>query len=224
MNSNTPAPSIFYIYKITNLINKKVYIGKTGGKNPNIRFYNHCKRAFYHNCKNECPKLYRSMRKYKIINFSFEILQTVDNEVAAYQLEKELIKEFDSIKNGMNTSPGGEGCHGGELNPMYGKGHLFSGESNGMFGKTGDQNPFYGKSHTAEFIAQIKKQNRILSENDIIQVNYLGYETRGLYLMLFRYHRYIDCWLRQQCIRLIDNYSTKSNAQPAPPSVLPQQR
>ena len=55
-----------YIYKITNNINNKIYIGKT---NLTIekRFKEHCRDAFRE--RNEKRPLYAAMRKYGIQKF-----------------------------------------------------------------------------------------------------------------------------------------------------------
>src|SRR5271157_323851 len=145
-------PLFFYVYKITNLKNNKVYIGKTSGQDASERFTNHKHRAFYPSTKNECPKLYRSIRKYGIDSFSFEVLHTVETEDAAYELEAKLVEEYNSIKTGMNTVNGGRGAGPGRANPMFGKGYLISGDKNGMYGRTGETNPFFGKEHTPQFI------------------------------------------------------------------------
>jgi group I intron endonuclease len=60
-----------HIYKITNLINNKVYIGQTIQKNPKMRWYAHLNYA-----KNGVKgHLYDSIRKHGIENFKWEILQ-----------------------------------------------------------------------------------------------------------------------------------------------------
>src|SRR5271165_6007845 len=109
MNPESQAEKLFYIYKITNIKNNKIYVGKTSG-NPQDRFYNHGKFPYYESTKNDCPKLYNSIRKYGIENFQFEILQTLNDEDLAYQTEAKLIEEMDTIKNGLNTVPGGMGA------------------------------------------------------------------------------------------------------------------
>lgn len=60
-----------HIYKITNLINNKVYIGQTVQKNPKMRWYSHQADA----SSGKKTHLYDSIRKYGIENFSWEILQ-----------------------------------------------------------------------------------------------------------------------------------------------------
>lgn len=64
------------IYKITNLINGKSYIGQS--VNIQKRFNAHRSVAFNPNDKNYNYPLYRAIRKYGIDNFSFDILEECD--------------------------------------------------------------------------------------------------------------------------------------------------
>lgn len=61
------------IYKITNLINGKSYIGQS--VDIHKRFNAHRSVAFNSNDKNYNYPLYRAIRKYGIENFSFEVLE-----------------------------------------------------------------------------------------------------------------------------------------------------
>jgi len=87
------------IYKITNLINGKMYIGKS--TNIYKRWYEHKKLYLTLN-----SHLYYSMRKYGIDNFSFEIIKET-NELDYWEMF--YIKEFDTINNGLNMTTGGNG-------------------------------------------------------------------------------------------------------------------
>ncbi len=89
------------IYKITNQLNNKCYIGQS------VHIY---KRWTDHktSAKNENTPLYLAMRKYGIENFSFEIIEECDPS----QLnEKEIywIKYQNSYYKGYNQTIGGEG-------------------------------------------------------------------------------------------------------------------
>lgn len=148
----------FFIYKITNIINNSVYIGKS--VNPNKRFQQHLDNPYFNSAKNDCPKLYNSIRKYGESNFKMEVINFFEDEATAYDAEHLYIIYFDSKENGLNSVVGGFGFLSAENNPMYGNGHLISGEKNGMHGKFGKLNPFYGKKHSKE---SIKKMN--LNEN-----------------------------------------------------------
>lgn len=92
------------IYKITNKINGKCYIGQS----INVR-----KRWESHKVAMSCTKrddyeypLYQDMRKYGIENFSFEIIE----ECAEEELNKKeiyYIELFDAFENGYNQTEGG---------------------------------------------------------------------------------------------------------------------
>lgn len=95
------------IYKITNLINGKLYIGQTS-KTLELRFRQHQVAAFTLNLK---YPLYRAMRKHGIENFKIELVE----EVAPEQInerEQFYIKQYESfapLGKGYNATRGGEG-------------------------------------------------------------------------------------------------------------------
>ena len=96
-----------YIYKITNLINNKCYIGQTI-KNIEERWNRHKRDAFNKKNYNYNYPLYKAFRKYGLENFSFEIIE----ECNISELnEKEIywIQYYDSYKNGYNQTTGGKG-------------------------------------------------------------------------------------------------------------------
>lgn len=92
-----------YIYKITNSINGKVYIGQTV-KTLQKRFIQH---------KNNCTKsyfsqlaIYKAFNKYGIDNFVFEKIEEIPNKLLD-EREKYWIEEYDSYFNGYNSTLGG---------------------------------------------------------------------------------------------------------------------
>lgn len=93
-----------YIYKITNLISKKVYIGQTI-QDPIIRWRGH-KNSI--KAGKGCPILQRAALKDGIENFKFEVLIICfDEDLNTY--EKEYIKKYNTIApNGYNATEGGE--------------------------------------------------------------------------------------------------------------------
>lgn len=93
-----------YIYKITNDINGKSYIGKTEFS-IDKRFKEHCKDAFRERM-NQRP-LYRAMNKYGIEHFHIELLEETDNpeERECFWIEK--LGTFGN--NGYNATLGGDG-------------------------------------------------------------------------------------------------------------------
>jgi len=97
------------IYKITNTINNKQYIGKTYSyiKNGNNnykygalgRFKRHLSNAFSSNekTKNECPELYKDIRSYGKDNFNV-ITLVICNKNDLKNKEKEQIKLYETYK------------------------------------------------------------------------------------------------------------------------------
>lgn len=176
-----------YVYRITNLINGKKYIGKRS-----------CK------CKIENDKymgsgvlIKKAISKYGLENFKKEIVAICNTDEEAYTKENEEIEKVKAWSNPMyyNMTDGGRGAgtgesnhwygktipeeiklkiskklknrYVGELNPFYGKKHseeikrkCFIGESNPMYGRVGELNPFYGKTHTEESIQKIIFANK----------------------------------------------------------------
>jgi group I intron endonuclease len=105
--------SIYAIYKITNLVNQKVYIGQTQ-RRPSSRYANHCSAA-----RNGSSNLLHSaIRKYGEENFSFEVLDlTATSAKELDQLEVNYVSKFKSYvlypdSNGYNMTIGGSGRYG----------------------------------------------------------------------------------------------------------------
>src|SRR5277367_4941397 len=105
--------SKFFIYKITNNINNKVYIGKAN--DPCVRFKKHISVAFstVNKEKDRLPKLYSSIRKYGKENFSFEIIEEFDSEEESYEMEIKFIEKYNSFRVGLNSTVGGRGALSG---------------------------------------------------------------------------------------------------------------
>lgn len=98
-----------YIYKITNLVNQKCYIGQTI-KTVEKRWLVHQSDARRKNRYSYNYPLYRAIRKYGIDNFSIETIEECDESILD---EREIywIKVYDSAsKNGYNQTLGGGGA------------------------------------------------------------------------------------------------------------------
>lgn len=94
------------IYKITNLINNKCYIGKS--QNIQERWKYHkvriCDKRYF-----EKP-LYRAFRKYGLENFSFEVIEEIQDDTLLNEREKHWIKFYHSYgSTGYNATEGGDG-------------------------------------------------------------------------------------------------------------------
>lgn len=135
-----------YVYKITNLKNKKVYIGKTSNSNPRNRWARHL-----HTARNKTTSshqyqaIHKAIVKYGEENFQFEVIEECSTEQQSLDREISWIKQFNSFgKNGYNLTAGGEGSSG----------FKHSLESRQQMSKTrrgknvGTANSFYGRQHS----------------------------------------------------------------------------
>ncbi len=98
------------IYKITNLINNKVYIGQT--IKSGIQFNNYFGGG---------NKIKNAIKKYGKENFKKEILVICIGQKQADDMEKFYINECDSINNGYNLHIGGQTLGFGINHPNYGR-------------------------------------------------------------------------------------------------------
>ena len=96
-----------FIYKITNNLNQKFYIGFTSQKNPKWRFNQHLSTARSKK-KNNQP-IIRAIKKYGEENFSFEVLLEGEEKFLLNIEEPRLIAE---LKPEYNATFGGEGILG----------------------------------------------------------------------------------------------------------------
>ena len=87
-----------FIYKTTNILNNKFYIGMhstTNLKDGYVGSGTHLRHA---------------IRKYGVANFKFEIIEWCDNRENLIQREKEIItEEYINDANCYNMKPGGSG-------------------------------------------------------------------------------------------------------------------
>ena len=111
------------VYKTTNLINGKIYVGQDSKNNPRYL--------------GSGAIIKRAIKKYGVENFKKEIIEVCHSKNEMDEKEKYWIKKLKTIENGYNISEGGNGCLGckqsdetkqkrrekniGEKNPMFGK-------------------------------------------------------------------------------------------------------
>jgi len=91
-----------YLYKITNILNNKIYIGQS--INPQSRWINHQSIARSGKCS---QYIHRALHKYGINNFTFQIIDSALNRWQADCLEYNYIVQYNSQEYGYNIRPGG---------------------------------------------------------------------------------------------------------------------
>ena len=162
---------MYTIYKITNTINGKIYIGKTT-RNIKVRWREHCYTAMEGKRKGY---LYSAIRHYGINSFTIEILETLNHPNIAHlnYAEQSYIIEYDTIKNGYNLIQGGNGCNERPNPPLCGyimperekrkrsitlKGHIVSTETRKKISKKNKGKP--GRIRPKEEIENFSKKRK----------------------------------------------------------------
>lgn len=109
---------MFYVYLFQNLINYKIYIGKTN--DPKMRLSNHLSivKSGKSKGKRTFNLIHKAIAKYGFENFNFQILESFSTEKDCLEAEKFWIEFFRSDVNkfgneyGYNLTAGGDGPSG----------------------------------------------------------------------------------------------------------------
>jgi group I intron endonuclease len=148
------------IYKITNLVNGKSYIGQTintfnerypyGGEGAE-RVFNYLamreqKSKAYNERLYYNGHLLKAFRKYGIENFTVEIIDTAKNIDELNEKEKYWVNRYNAMENGYNHCEGGNGTKG--YNPSEETRKLWSKLRRGVH--KGKNNPNYGGKYQTE--------------------------------------------------------------------------
>lgn len=97
------------IYKITNTVNNKIYIGQT--INFSERYRSHCEVPFRKSDRGYNHPIYRAIRKYGINNFTIEIIEYCSPIEELNDRETHYIKLYDCLvdsNKGYNLQEGGQ--------------------------------------------------------------------------------------------------------------------
>jgi group I intron endonuclease len=136
------------IYKITNLIHGRVYIGQTVQSNPKMRWYSHWDYVR----KGRKSYLYDSMRKHGTNNFSWEVIDRASSVDELNKLEAKWLDHYRSIGEVYNNREAGDNkLHSAESIEKMRQVHKLRHATNVIGGwKRRDGGPMKGK-----------KQNRV---------------------------------------------------------------
>lgn len=115
------------IYKYTNKINNKHYIGQS--INLEMRKYAHKSSAFNEKANDYNSQFHQAIRKYGLENFEYEIIAEISAEeytkAGLDALEKYFIKFYNSYENGYNATEGGDNNpHRGQKGSSNGRAKL----------------------------------------------------------------------------------------------------
>ena len=128
------------IYKITCEKDRRFYIGaSTSPHNRRLEHFNHLRKNKHHNIF-----LQRAFNKYGEESFTYEVMESFEDEELMWRREEELI---EALSNTYNMMPGG--IRGprlfGKDNPKYGKPISEQQRKLQSEAMSGEKHPFYGK-------------------------------------------------------------------------------
>jgi group I intron endonuclease len=199
-----PTTSGPIVYCVTNIINNKIYIGKTI-TSLQKRKYQHISRAFK---RQSNVAFHSALRKYGIDNFKWEIIDSSDDIWEIGEKETFWIKEKNSLAN-RNGGWGYNETSGGNINYIFSensrkkmslskKGKIpFTNEHYKQLSIkfSGKGNPFYGKKHSKEtknHISQIQI-GKILSEEHKSNIS-AGFNVPYFIVLRKTNYNYIGLW------------------------------
>lgn len=164
------------VYRLTNIVTGKKYIGKT---------IQYTIRMKYHATKySKCHYLRNSIKKYGWNNFRKDIIIKNVPEEDLNNIEKSYIEIENTIApNGYNLTKGGEGCSGlVHTNEVKQRLSIIN---------TGERHPQFGKKRAIDTCKKISKARRLKKKGSAWRTKsgkwkaygprYLGYKYLGLY-------------------------------------------
>jgi group I intron endonuclease len=153
----------FLIYKITNKINKKSYIGLTT-RTIKERWKDHCRGAKdLLSRSKKLSYLQKAIIKYKPRNFKIKVIDSCNNFIFLNKMEQFYIKKHKTLcPNGYNLTTGGKQYRFTKEHKKY-LSLIRKGTQSGL------KNNFYGKKHTIKSRLKMSKTRKnLISSGKII--------------------------------------------------------
>lgn len=189
---------MFYtIYKVTNKLNGKIYIGKHQTKNPNDLYYGSGKAIL------------AAIKLHGKENFSKEILFIFDTEKEMNEKEKELItEEFVSRQDTYNLGVGGEG------GPHF-KGKTFSEESKKKMSRKGKPVSFetrmkLSNSNKGRIVSEETREKLSIAAKNRKYTKRVKEESKQKYMMSNEHKEKISLSLKKSSCERNENVSNKA--------------
>lgn len=159
-----PRGSSMIIYRATNRITGKIYIGKTVRQLYHAKA-RHRQRAMRRDLYGSDSYFYASIRKHGWSTFDWKIIDQGENDTELQALERAWIAQTGSYRDrsiGYNMTPGGDGGAGRKLSPeqIAGISLRSSGKGNPGWGKFGKAHPAYGHIKSPEVRAAISRAHK----------------------------------------------------------------
>lgn len=181
-----------FIYKITNNVNGKVYIGQTSRSSIKAYWNSHISRLsrnIHHN-----KELMKDWELHGQSKFSFEVIESYKTGASVDLSDREIfwVSQYQSNhpNRGYNVTIGGKGMRGWvpskETREKLSKSHVgkkgLLGKDNPMFGKTGEQNPFFGKKHSEEFLETKRRKIKGVNLSTMTEVIFKSIAEAAAYV------------------------------------------
>lgn len=146
---------MYKVYKITNIINQKIYVGITKEQYLSHRFWSHANRK-----RSSGAYLHWAIKKHGVANFVIELLHDYATPDEAKQMEIKLIADWQLNRHrypngiGMNLTDGGDGSYG--CRHSVESLAKMTGVNNHNHGLTGCKNP------TSKAVRQLSLTNTLI--------------------------------------------------------------